>query len=86
MICPLTVVQNEYSMMYRIPEETIIPTFEELRIGFVPFRLLGKGFLTGAIHPDTRFEQTDFRNRIPRFNVENRKANQILVELVEKWL
>lgn len=83
-ICPLTVVQSEYSMMYRVPEETIIPTLEELGIGFVPFSPLGKGFLTGAIHPDTRFEQTDFRNSIPRFNAENRKANQILVELVEK--
>lgn len=83
-ICSLTAVQSEYSMMYREPEEKIIPTLEELGIGFVPFSPLGKGFLTGVIHSDTQFEQTDFRNSIPRFNTENRKANQILVELVEK--
>lgn len=80
---PVTALQSEYSLFYREPEKEIIPTLEELGIGFVPFSPLGKGFLTGAINEDTQFEKNDFRNIVPRFSEENRKANQALVDLVK---
>ncbi|KGO90978.1 aldo/keto reductase [Flavobacterium subsaxonicum] len=80
---PVTALQSEYSLFYREPEKEIIPTLEELGIGFVPFSPLGKGFLTGAINENTKFEDSDFRNIVPRFSEENRKANQALVELVK---
>ncbi|MGV3510203.1 MAG: aldo/keto reductase [Sphingobacteriaceae bacterium] len=79
---PVTALQSEYSLWWREPEKEIIPTLEELGIGFVPFSPLGKGFLTGAINQDTKFDSTDFRNVVPRFNEENRKANQALVDLL----
>nr|WP_315215983.1 aldo/keto reductase [uncultured Flavobacterium sp.] len=79
---PLTALQSEYSIWWREPELEIIPTLEELGIGFVPFSPLGKGFLTGAITENTQFDPTDFRNIVPRFSEENRKANQKLVELL----
>jgi aryl-alcohol dehydrogenase-like predicted oxidoreductase len=79
---PVTALQNEYSLWWREPEDQILPTLEELGIGFVPFSPLGKGFLTGAISKDTQFDQTDFRNTVPRFSPENRAANQALVELI----
>ena len=82
---PVTAVQSEYSLWWREPEVEILPTLEELRIGFVPFSPLGKGFLTGAIKEDTQFEKNDFRNVVPRFSPENRKANQGLVELVSRF-
>ena len=81
---PVTALQSEYSMFYREPEKEIIPLLEELGIGFVPFSPLGKGFLTGAITEDTKFESSDFRNTVPRFSEENRKANQVLVDLVKQ--
>lgn len=77
---PVTALQSEYSLWWREPEKEIIPTLEELGIGFVPFSPLGKGFLTGAIKEDTKFDKNDFRNVVPRFNEENRKANQALVD------
>ncbi len=80
---PLTALQSEYSLFYREPENEIIPTLEELRIGFVPFSPLGKGFLTGTINETTKFDPTDFRNIVPRFSEENRKANQALVDLLK---
>jgi aryl-alcohol dehydrogenase-like predicted oxidoreductase len=79
---PVTALQSEYSIWWREPEKEIIPTLEELGIGFVPFSPLGKGFLTGAINENTQFDSKDFRNSVPRFNEENRKANQKLVELL----
>ncbi len=79
---PVTALQSEYSLFWREPEMEIIPTLEELGIGFVPFSPLGKGFLTGKISVDTVFENNDFRNSVPRFDLENRKANQPLVDLV----
>ncbi len=79
---PVTALQSEYSLFWRQPEEEILPTLEELGIGFVPFSPLGKGFLTGAITADTQFDSTDFRSSVPRFNAENRKANQALVDLL----
>ena len=79
----VSALQSEYSMFYREPEKEIIPTLEELEIGFVPFSPLGKGFLTGAIDENTQFDKTDFRNIVPKFSEENRKANQQLVELVK---
>lgn len=79
---PVTALQSEYSIWWREPELAILPTLEELGIGFVPFSPLGKGFLTGAINADTQFDPTDFRNIVPRFTEENRKANQKLVELL----
>lgn len=79
---PVTALQSEYSIWWREPELEIIPTLEELGIGFVPFSPLGKGFLTGAITENTQFNPTDFRNIVPRFSEENRKANQKLVELL----
>ncbi len=78
----VTALQSEYSIWWREPEKEIIPTLEELGIGFVPFSPLGKGFLTGAINENTKFDSTDFRNSVPRFSEENRKANQTLVELL----
>ena len=81
-IQPVAALQSEYSLFWREPEETVMPTLEELGIGFVPFSPLGKGFLTGKIDADTKFESTDFRNSVPRFSAENRKANQALVDLV----
>jgi aryl-alcohol dehydrogenase-like predicted oxidoreductase len=80
---PVTALQSEYSLFYREPEKEIIPALEELGIGFVPFSPLGKGFLTGAINENTKFEASDFRNVVPRFSEENRKANQVLVDLVK---
>lgn len=80
---PLTALQSEYSLFYREAEKEIIPTLEELGIGFVPFSPLGKGFLTGAINENTQFDKTDFRNSVPRFSEENRKANQELVDLLK---
>lgn len=71
-------------MFWREPEKELLPLLEELGIGFVPFSPLGKGFLTGAITADTEFDKTDFRNVVPRFSEENRKANQSLVDLVKK--
>lgn len=79
---PVTALQSEYSIWWREPELVILPTLEELGIGFVPFSPLGKGFLTGAINADTQFDPTDFRNIVPRFTEENRKANQRLVDLL----
>ncbi len=79
---PVTALQSEYSLWWREPETEIIPAVEELGIGFVPFSPLGKGFLTGAIDANTKFETTDFRNRVPRFSEENRKANQGFVDLL----
>jgi aryl-alcohol dehydrogenase-like predicted oxidoreductase len=82
---PVTALQSEYSLWWRQPEEVVLPTLEELGIGFVPFSPLGKGFLTGKINEDTKFDNTDFRNTVPRFNPENRKANQALVDLLGKF-
>lgn len=81
-VLPVTALQSEYSMFYREPENEIIPTLEELGIGFVPFSPLGKGFLTGTINADTEFDKTDGRSMSPRFNKENREANQALIDLV----
>jgi aryl-alcohol dehydrogenase-like predicted oxidoreductase len=82
---PVTALQSEYSLWWREPEAEILPTLEELGIGFVPFSPLGKGFLTGKISEETKFDKTDFRNIVPRFTPENRKANQAVVELVTKF-
>jgi aryl-alcohol dehydrogenase-like predicted oxidoreductase len=82
---PVTALQSEYSLWFREPEAEVIPTLEELGIGFVPFSPLGKGFLTGAITEDTKFDKSDFRNIVPRFTPENRKANQAMVDLVSKF-
>ena len=79
---PVTAVQSEYSLFWREPEEQILPTCEELGIGFVPFSPLGKGFLTGKIDEKTTFDSTDFRNTVPRFTAEARKANKALVDLL----
>lgn len=79
---PVTALQSEYSLWWREPEQVILPTLEELGIGFVPFSPLGKGFLTGAINADTQFTKDDFRNIVPRFSSEARDANQVLVEAV----
>jgi aryl-alcohol dehydrogenase-like predicted oxidoreductase len=79
---PVAALQSEYSLFWRQPEEEILPTLEELGIGFVPFSPLGKGFLTGKITAETKFESSDFRSTVPRFNEENRKANQALVNLL----
>jgi aryl-alcohol dehydrogenase-like predicted oxidoreductase len=79
---PLAAVQSEYSMWWRQPEQEVLPACEELGIGFVPFSPLGKGFLTGAINETTTFDSTDFRNVVPRFSPEARKANQALVDLI----
>jgi aryl-alcohol dehydrogenase-like predicted oxidoreductase len=82
---PVTALQSEYSLWWREPEAEILPTLEELGIGFVPFSPLGKGFLTGKISTDTKFDANDFRNKVPRFDPENRKANQALVAAVERF-
>jgi aryl-alcohol dehydrogenase-like predicted oxidoreductase len=82
---PVTALQSEYSLWWREPEAEVIPTLEELGIGFVPFSPLGKGFLTGKISEDTKFDKTDFRNIVPRFTPENRRANQALVDLVGRF-
>jgi aryl-alcohol dehydrogenase-like predicted oxidoreductase len=79
---PVTAVQSEYSLWWRRPEEEVLPALEELGIGFVPFSPLGKGFLTGKIDENTQFDSTDFRNILPRFRPENRKANQTVVDLL----
>jgi len=81
---PVTAVQSEYSLWWRRPEAEVLPALEELGIGFVPYSPLGKGFLTGKINEDTKFDSTDFRNIVPRFTPENRKANQALVDLLGK--
>jgi aryl-alcohol dehydrogenase-like predicted oxidoreductase len=79
---PVSALQSEYSLWWREPEQEILPTLEELGIGLVPFSPLGKGFLTGKIDEHTSFDQTDFRNIVPRFSEDNRKANQALVDLL----
>jgi len=81
---PVTAVQSEYSLFYRGPEAELLPALEELGIGFVPFSPLGAGFLTGKIDENTKFDPTDFRNMVPRFSPEARKANMALVELVKR--
>ncbi len=81
---PVTALQNEYSLWSRRPEEEVLPTLEELGIGFVPFSPLGRGFLTGKIDENTTFDKSDFRNIVPRFTPEARKANQALVDLLRK--
>jgi aryl-alcohol dehydrogenase-like predicted oxidoreductase len=78
----ITAVQSEYSLWWRKPEEEVLPTLEELGIGFVPFSPLGKGFLTGAINENTKFDSTDFRSMVPRFTPEARKVNQAMVDLL----
>jgi aryl-alcohol dehydrogenase-like predicted oxidoreductase len=82
---PVAALQSEYSLFWREPEETLMPTLEELGIGFVPFSPLGKGFLTGKIDANTKFDSTDFRSTVPRFSPENRKASQALVELLSSF-
>jgi aryl-alcohol dehydrogenase-like predicted oxidoreductase len=82
---PVAALQSEYSLWWREPEQEIIPTLEELGIGFVPFSPLGKGFLTGAINKDTQFDKNDFRNVVPRFSAENRDANQSVVDLISRF-
>src|SRR6266403_3296631 len=81
---PVTAVQSEYSLWWRKPEDEVLPTLEELGIGFVPFSPLGKGFLTGKIDESTTFDSSDFRNTVPRFDPEARKANVAFVELLER--
>ena len=82
---PVAALQSEYSLFWREPEETVMPTLEELGIGFVPFSPLGKGFLTGKIDADTKFDSTDFRSSVPRFSAENRRANQALVDVISTF-
>jgi aryl-alcohol dehydrogenase-like predicted oxidoreductase len=82
---PVAALQSEYSLFWREPEETVMPTLEELGIGFVPFSPLGKGFLTGKIDAETKFDSTDFRSIVPRFTAENRKANQALVDVISSF-
>ncbi|HEU4926113.1 MAG TPA: aldo/keto reductase [Vicinamibacterales bacterium] len=82
---PVTALQSEYSLWFREPESEVLPTLEELGIGFVPFSPLGKGFLTGKIDENTTFDSTDFRNIVPRFSPENRKANQAFVEWLTRF-
>lgn len=82
---PVTALQSEYSLWWREPEAEILPTLEELGIGFVPFSPLGKGFLTGKIDENTKFDSTDFRNTVPRFSPEARRANQALIDLIGKF-
>src|SRR5213079_2043301 len=81
---PVTALQSEYSLWWREPEAEIIPTLEELGIGFIPFSPLGKGYLTGNIDENTTFDSTDFRNTVPRFTPEARKANRALVDLLRR--
>src|SRR5215213_2248814 len=82
---PVTALQSEYSLWWREPEEEILPTLEELGIGFVPFSPLGKGFLTGKIGPDATFDSTDFRSTVPRFSPENVRANQALIDVLDDF-
>jgi aryl-alcohol dehydrogenase-like predicted oxidoreductase len=82
---PVTALQSEYSLFWREPEQSVMPTLEELGIGFVPFSPLGKGFLTGKIDASTKFDSSDFRSVVPRFSEENRKANQALVDVVTSF-
>jgi len=82
---PVTALQNEYSLWFREPEAEVIPTVEELGIGFVPFSPLGKGFLTGKISEETRFAEGDFRNIVPRFTAENRRANHAMVDMIVRF-
>jgi aryl-alcohol dehydrogenase-like predicted oxidoreductase len=84
-VLPVAALQSEYSLWWREPETEVLPTLEELGIGFVPFSPLGKGFLTGKINEDTKFDSADFRNKVPRFSLENRKANQALVNLIGRF-
>ena len=84
-IQPVTALQSEYSLWWREPEKEVIPTLEELGIGLVPFSPLGKGFLTGKITEDTQFDKSDFRNIVPRFTPENRRANQAVVDLIGRF-
>jgi aryl-alcohol dehydrogenase-like predicted oxidoreductase len=84
-VLPVAALQSEYSLWWREPEKEILPTLEELGIGFVPFSPLGKGFLTGAINMNTKFDSTDFRNVVPRFAEENRKANQVVVDKLNEF-
>src|SRR5438067_4228514 len=83
-VLPVTALQSEYSLWFRRPEAEVLPTLEELGIGFVPFSPLGKGFLTGKIDENTTFDGFDFRNVVPRFTPENRKANQVVVDLLNR--
>jgi aryl-alcohol dehydrogenase-like predicted oxidoreductase len=83
-VLPVTALQSEYSLWWREPEKEILPALEELGIGFVPFSPLGKGFLTGKINEETKFDKSDFRNIVPRFTPENRRANQGVVDLISK--
>jgi aryl-alcohol dehydrogenase-like predicted oxidoreductase len=83
-VLPVTALQSEYSLWWREPEEHILPVLEELGIGFVPFSPLGKGFLTGKLDENTKLDSTDFRNTVPRFSTENRKANVAIVDLVKR--
>jgi aryl-alcohol dehydrogenase-like predicted oxidoreductase len=82
---PVAALQSEYSLFWREPEKTVMPTLEELGIGFVPFSPLGKGFLTGKIDAETKFDSTDFRNTVPRFSEDNRKTNQALVDVITSF-
>ncbi len=82
---PVAALQSEYSLFWREPEQTLMPTLEGLGIGFVPFSPLGKGFLTGKIDANTKFDSTDFRNSVPRFSEENRRANQALVDVISSF-
>jgi aryl-alcohol dehydrogenase-like predicted oxidoreductase len=82
---PVTALQSEYSLWWREPEAEVMPTLEELGIGFVPFSPLGKGFLTGKISEDTEFDKSDFRNIVPRFTPENRRANQAVVDVIGEF-
>lgn len=82
---PVAALQSEYSLFFREAEESVIPTLEELGIGFVPFSPLGKGFLTGKIDAETKFDSTDFRNTVPRFSAENRKTNLALVDVITSF-
>src|ERR1700689_3783003 len=82
---PVAALQSEYSLFWREPEKTVMPTLEELGIGFVPFSPLGKGFLTGKIDADTKFDSTDFRNTVPRFSADNRKTNQAVVDVISAF-
>ncbi|KXK28238.1 MAG: aldo/keto reductase [Bacteroidetes bacterium OLB12] len=84
-VVPVAALQSEYSLWWREPEQEILPALKELGIGFVPFSPLGKGFLTGAINSNTQFDKTDFRNVVPRFNEDNRKANQVVVDKVTEF-
>jgi aryl-alcohol dehydrogenase-like predicted oxidoreductase len=82
---PVAALQSEYSLFFREPESEVIPTLEELGIGFVPFSPLGKGFLTGKMPPDTKFDKTDFRSTLPKFSPENMKSNYALVEIISQF-